>query len=134
MRAQVRGNAVECEPFERKKRLVQSWRQWAGGVAYAALTMLVRQTMPLLRSTPLVACSASAPPLPSPCFSVSQLHALRRLPQVGELDEQPEAAYPAGYDVYRSADYKGDFDGYSGEVVYVDDASAPTHVPTPSAA
>ena len=100
--------------------------------------MLVRQTMPLLRPTPPPHPLLLAPPLPlllpSPCFSVSQLPAPRRLPQVGELDEQPEAAYPAGYDVYRSADYKGDFDGYSGEVVYVDDAPTPTHGPTPSAA
>ena len=93
---EVRDNAVAAETFERRKVLRQSWRQWAGGVAYAALTMLV-----------------------------------------GELDEPPEATYPAGYDVYRSADYKGDFDGYSGEVVYVDDdARANARLPPvpPSAA
>ena len=35
--------------------------------------------------------------------------------------EDPEEFYPSGYDEYTKPDYRGDFDGYPGEVVYLDE-------------
>ena len=52
--------------------------------------------------------------------------------------DYPEAAYPGNYDVYRSVDYRGDFGGYTGTVVYDTPTSADAQelapVATPAAA
>ena len=34
------------------------------------------------------------------------------------MEDDPEEVYPEGYDAYAAPDYRGDFDGFGGEVVY----------------
>ena len=73
----VSGNAVDAPAREPKKRLSQTWGQWARKVGWLALVGLTEN-----------------------------------------MEDDPEEVYPEGYDAYAAPDYRGDFDGFGGEVVY----------------